>query len=63
MYKDTKKLEYEIYDHTGNMCSQRKSNKEFKEKFGSPNRDTFKRFTTADSHTGNIENNTGNTAG
>jgi len=34
MYRDTKKLEYEIYDHTGNNCSQRNSNRGFKEKFG-----------------------------
>jgi len=34
-----------------------------KKKFGSPNRNTFKRFTREDSHTWNIANNTGSTAG
>ena len=35
MYRDKKKLEYEVYDHTGNNWSQRNSNEGFKGKIDS----------------------------
>ena len=35
-----------MYDYTGNNWSHRKSNKRFKEKFGSRTMTTFNRFTT-----------------
>jgi hypothetical protein len=56
--RDTANVEHEMYDYTGNIWSHRKSNRRFKEQFGSQNRKTVNRFTTKDSCTCNITHNT-----
>jgi len=48
MCRDTTNVEHEMYDCTSNNWSHRKSNKRFKEKFGSHTRKTLNRFTTKD---------------
>jgi hypothetical protein len=54
--------EPEMYDYTCNNWSYWNSNEKLKEKFGSCTRKTFDRFTTKDSYTWNITNNTESTA-
>jgi hypothetical protein len=51
-------VEPEMYDHTGNNWGHGNNNKTFEEKFGGHTRETFNRFTTKDSCTGNIIHNT-----
>jgi hypothetical protein len=46
MYRDTTKVEPEIYDYTSNNSSHWNSNEKLKEKFGKYARKTFDRFTT-----------------
>ena len=58
IYRDTANVEHEMYDYTGNNRSHWKSNKRFKEQFGSHTRKTFNRFTKTDSCTWNITRNT-----
>jgi hypothetical protein len=61
MYRDTTKLEPEMYDYTSNNWSQWNSNEKLKEKFVSGTRKTFYRFTTKDSYSWNITHNTEST--
>jgi len=49
------KMEHEIYDYSN------KSNKRFKEKFGSHTRKTINRFTIKDMYTWNFTHNTEST--
>jgi hypothetical protein len=58
MCRDTKNVEYEMYNYTGNNRSDRNSNKRSKEKFGKHIRKTLNRFTTKDSYTLNFTHNT-----
>ena len=60
--RDTTKLEPEMYDYASNNWSHWNSNEKLKEKFGRHTRKTFDRFTTKDSYTWNITNNTESTA-
>ena len=62
IYRDSKKVEYKIYDCTANISSHWNSNEKLKEKFGSCTGKTFDRFTTKGSYTWNIINNTESTA-
>jgi len=62
MYRDTTKVESEMYDYSSNNWSHWKSKEKLKKKFGSCNRKTFDRFNTKDSYTWNITHNTENTA-
>jgi hypothetical protein len=62
MYRDTKKVETEMYDYTGNNWSHWNGNEKLKETFGSCTRKTFDIFTTKDSCTWNSTHNTGSTA-
>ena len=62
MYRDTTNVEPEIYDYTNNNWSHWNRNEKLKEKFGSCTRKTLDRFTTKDSYTWNITNNTESTA-
>jgi len=50
-----------MYDYTSNNWSQRNSNQKHKETLGNCTRKTFDRFTTKDSYTWNITNNTEST--
>ena len=61
-YRDTTKVEPEMYDYTNSNWSHWNSNKKLKEKFGSCTRKKFDRFTTKDSYTWNITHNTESTA-
>ena len=58
MYRDTTNVEPEMYDYTSNNWGHWNSNEKLKETFGSCTRKTFDRFTTKDSYTWNITNNT-----
>jgi hypothetical protein len=49
--RDTKNVEYEMYDYVGHKWSHWNDNKSFKENFESHTRKTFDRFTTKDSYT------------
>ena len=51
MYRDTKNVETEMNDYTGNNWSHWNSNEMLKEKSGNCTRKTFDRFTTKDSYT------------
>ena len=64
MYRDTMKVESEMYDYINNNWSHWNSNEKVKEKFGSYSRKTFDRFFTKDSYvnTWNITHNTESTA-
>ena len=62
MYIDTTNVEPEMCDCTGNNWSHWNINKKLKEIFGRYTRKTFDRFTTKDSYTWNITNNTESTA-
>jgi hypothetical protein len=62
MYRDTTKVEPEIYDYTNRNWSHWNSNEKLKEKFGSCTRKTLDRFTTKDGCTWNITHNTESTA-
>jgi hypothetical protein len=62
VYRDIKNVEPEMEDCISNNMSHWKSNKRFKEEFGSHARKTFNRFTNKDSCTGNITHNTDSTA-
>ena len=59
--RDTTNVEPEMYDYTSNNWSQRNSNQKHKETLGNCTRKTFDRFTTKDSYTWNITNNTEST--
>jgi len=61
-YRDTTNVEPEMNDCTSNNWSHWNSNEKLKEKFGSCTTKTFDRFTTKDSHTWNITDNTESTA-
>jgi len=61
-YRNTTNVETEMYDYTSNNLSHWNSNEKLKEKFGSCTRKTFSRFTTKDSYTWNITQNTESTA-
>jgi hypothetical protein len=54
-YRDTAKVEPEMYDYTGYNWSQWNGNGKLKEKSVSYTGKTFHRFTTADSCTGNTQ--------
>jgi hypothetical protein len=59
MYRNTRNLEHEMYDYTGNNWTHRSSNKMFKEKFGKHTTETFNIFTKKTvSYTWNITSNT-----
>ena len=62
MYRNTKKVEPEMYDYTSNNWSHWNSNEKLKEKSGSCTKKTFDGFTTKDSYTWNITHNTERTA-
>ena len=62
MYRDSAKVEPEMYDCTNNNWSHWNSNEKLKEKFGSCTRKTFDRFATKHSYTWNITHNTESTA-
>ena len=55
-------VEQEMYDYTGTYWSNRNSNRRLKKKFGNHARSRFNRFTSKDSHTGNITRNMVSTA-
>jgi hypothetical protein len=57
----TTNVEPEMYNYTSNNWSHWNSNEKLKEKFGSYTRKTFDRFTTKDSYTRNITQNTEST--
>ena len=59
---DKTNVEPEMYDCTSNNWSHWNSNEKLKEKFGRYTRKTFDRFTTKDSYTWNITDNTVSTA-
>jgi hypothetical protein len=61
-YYNTRNMEHEMYDYTGNNWSHWNIKKTFKEKSGSHTRKTLNRFTTKDSCTCNITHNTESTA-
>ena len=61
IYRDTTNVEPEMYDCTSNNWSQQNSDEKLKEKFGRCTRKTFDRFTTKDSYTLNITQNTEST--
>ena len=50
-------MEDELCDNTGNKRSHRNRHKTYKEDLGSHTVKAFNRFTTHDSHTGNITHN------
>ena len=54
VYRHITNVEPEMEDYISNNLSHWKSNKRFKEKFGTHTRKTFNRFTNKDSCTGNI---------
>ena len=58
MYRYTTNVEPEMCNYTGDNWSHQNSNKMFKEIFGNDTRKTLNRFTTKDSYTWNITNNT-----
>jgi hypothetical protein len=62
MYRDTTKVEPEMYDYTSYVWSHWNSNEKLKVKLGNHSRKAFDRFTTADSCTGNVTHNTESTA-
>ena len=62
MYRDTTKVEPDMYDYTSTNWSHWNRNEKLKEKFGSCTRKTFDRFTTKGNYTWNIMHNTENTA-
>jgi hypothetical protein len=62
MYRDTAKVEPEMYDHNSQNWSHWESNEKLKDKFGSCTRKTLDRFTRTDSYTWNNTHNTGSTA-
>jgi hypothetical protein len=61
-YRDTANVELKMYGYTSYNWSHWNSNEKLKEKSGSYNRETFDRFTIADSCTWNITHNTESTA-
>jgi hypothetical protein len=61
-YRDTTKVEPEMYDYTSYNWSHRNSNEKLKEKSGTYTKKTFDRLTTEDSYTWNITHNTESTA-
>jgi hypothetical protein len=61
-YRDTAKVEPEMYDYTGYNWSHWNSNEKLKEKYGSCTRKTFDRFTAADSCTWKVTHNAESTA-
>jgi hypothetical protein len=61
-YRDTTKVEPEMYDYTSNNWSYWNSNEKLKENFARYTRKTFDRFATKDSYTWNITHNTESTA-
>jgi Mn-containing catalase len=64
-FRDITNVVHEMYDYTGKNWSQwnsKKKKKTFKEKLGSHAGKTFDRFTTKDSYTWNITQNTESTA-
>jgi len=62
MYRDTAKVEPEMYHYTSNNWSHWDSNEKLKEKFGSCTWKTLNKFTTKDSYTWNITHNKESTA-
>ena len=62
VYRDKTIVEPQMYDCTSNNWSHWNSNKKFKDKFGNYTRKTHHRFTTKDSYTWNITQNTESTA-
>ena len=62
IYRDTTKVEPEMYDYNNNNWSHWNSNEKLKEKFGSCTRITFDRFITKGSYTWNNILNTESTA-
>jgi hypothetical protein len=61
MCRDTTYMEPEMYDYTSNNWSHWNTSEELKEKFGRCTRKIFNRFTTKDSCTWNVTNNTEST--
>ena len=62
MYRDTTNMEPQMYNYTSNTWSHWNVNEKLKEKFGIYTGKTFDRFTTKDSYTWNMTNNTESTA-
>jgi hypothetical protein len=62
IYRDTTKVEPEMYDHTSYNWSHWNSNEKLKETRGRYTKKTFNRVSTKDSYTWNITHNTESTA-